>query len=201
MASKTKQNREEGPPWFHGQTADFPGRKCLNGVGPVPARVVFVDRMPTEREVWSGRPYTSKQAQFFLSKLKEIGFDNRIARFTYAMKHCPRKVTADEQHWGERMFREELAALSPEIVVCFGAEPLKAVVGNKYSWEDVHGEFFVPDSVPDCKFSVFATFNLEQVLYLLAFLPGPRSATAGSCIRRTSWSRSETGSRPGEEGR
>ena len=161
----TKSKKEEGPGWFPDQVMDFSGRKCLNGTGPVPARIVFVDRMPTEREVWSKRPYTSRQAQFFLSKLKEVGFDNRIARFTYAMKHCPRKVNAVEQHWSERMFREELAAVGPEVVVCFGAEPLKAVVGNKYNWEDVHGAFFTPDSIPDCKFQVFATFNLEQVLY------------------------------------
>ena len=161
----TKSRKEEGPGWFPDQVMDFSGRKCLNGTGPVPARIVFVDRMPTEREVWSKRPYTSRQAQFFLSKLKEVGFDNRIARFTYAMKHCSRKVNAVEQHWSERMFREELAAVGPEVVVCFGAEPLKAVVGNKYNWEDVHGAFFTPDSIPDCKFQVFATFNLEQVLY------------------------------------
>lgn len=164
----TRKQKEEGPGWFSGQVMDFSGRKCLNGTGPVPARIVFVDRMPTEREVWSKRPYTSRQAQFFLSKLKEVGFDNRIAWFTYAMKHCPKKVTAVEQHWSERMFREELQAVNPEVVVCFGAEPLKAVVGNKYNWEDVHGAFFVPDSIPDCPFQVFATFNLEQVLY------GPR---------------------------
>lgn len=161
----TKTNREEGPGWFSDQVMDFSGRKCLNGIGPVPARIVFVDKMPTEREVWSRRPYTSKQAQFFLSKLKEVGFDNRIARFTYAMKHCPKKVTAVEQHWSERMFREELQAVDPEIIVCFGAEPLKSVVGNKYNWEDVHGAFFTPDSMPGCKFQVFATFNLEQALY------------------------------------
>lgn len=164
----TKKQKEEGPGWFSGQVMDFSGRKCLNGVGPVPSRILFVDGMPSEREVWSKRPYTSKQAQFFLSKLKEIGFDNKIARFTYAMKHCPKKVTAVEQHWSERMFREELQSVNPEVVVCFGADPLKAVVGNKYNWEDVHGAFFVPDSIPDCPFQVFATFNLEQVLY------GPR---------------------------
>ena len=164
----TRKQKEEGPGWFSGQVMDFSGRKCLNGVGPVPSRILFVDGMPSEREVWSKRPYTSKQAQLFLSKLKEIGFDNRLARFTYAMKHCPKKVTAVEQHWSERMFREELQAVNPEVVVCFGADPLKAVVGNKYNWEDVHGAFFVPDSIPDCPFQVFATFNLEQVLY------GPR---------------------------
>jgi len=154
-----------GPPWFRDQALDVDGRKCLNGIGSVPAKVMFVDKMPSEQEIWSKRPYTSKQAQFFLSRLKKSGFDNKKARFTYAMRHCPRKVTADEQKWGRNMFLGELAATNPEIVVCFGAEPLKAVVGPSYSWDDVHGAFFKPDSVANCPFLVFATYNLDQVLY------------------------------------
>ena len=157
--------KEERPRWFSEPTLDFGGRRCLNGVGPVPAKVLFVDKMPTAKEVWSARPYTSRHAQFFLARLGEIGFDNSIARFTYATKHSPKKYSASEVRWGEVMLQDEINAVRPDIVVCFGAEPLKSIVGMSYQWDDVHGAFFRPDSIPDCPFEVFATYNLEQVLY------------------------------------
>ena len=158
-------NEPESPPWFPEQVRDYGARKCLNGTGAIPSKVLFVDRMPAPKEVYSGRPYTSRAAQFLMKMLREIGFDNSKARFTYAMRHVPKKVCADEQKWGMNMLKGELEAVKPDIVVCFGAEPLKAIVGMSYRWDDVHGAFFKPDSVPNCPFEVFATFNLEQVLY------------------------------------
>ena len=154
----------EGPGWFSGQTVELEGRRCLNGTGPVPADIVFVDKAPDQKEVWTGRPYTSKAAQFLMRKLREAGFPVNKARFTYATHHAPKKYTAAEVNWGKRMFAEEMASASPKLVVTFRAEPLKQVVGTSYRWDDVHGCWFRPDSVeypPD----VFATYNLEQVLH------------------------------------
>lgn len=155
---------DESPRWFSEQTRDFGHRKCLNGVGPIPSRVVFVDKMPTEREVWSKKPYSSNTAQFLLKTLRNIGFNINTARFTYMLHHVPKKYNASEVHWGERMFKEELDEVNPEIVVCLGAEPLKAVVGTSYRFDDIHGAFIRPDSIEDCPFLVFSTYSLEQVI-------------------------------------
>lgn len=155
----------ESPGWFKSSVAELDGRKCLNGIGPVPAKLVIVDKIPTEREVWSGKAYTSRSAQFLLSRLKALGFKPNDIRLTYATHHVPKKYNATEVNWGKRMFKEELEACNPEYVVCLGAEPLKAVVGTSYRWDDVHGAFFTPDSVPDCKYKVFATFNVDQVMF------------------------------------
>lgn len=159
----TKDN--EGPGWFSGQTAELEGRRCLNGTGPVPADIVFVDKAPDQREIWTGRPYTSKAAQFLMKKLKEAGFPLNRARFTYATHHCPKRYTAAEVNWGKRMFREELDSVNAPLVVTLGAEPLKAIVGQGYRWDDVHGAWLRPDT-PGCEYiQVFPTFNLEQVLF------------------------------------
>ena len=154
---------EEGPPWFTEPLKDFKGRKCLNGIGPVPSRIMFVDHMPTEREVYTRRPYTSRSGQYLVECLKKVGFDQKDARYTYCVKHVPRKLNAAETKWSRPMFDGEMAAVAPGLVVCFGAEPLKAVVGTTYRWDDVHGAFFVPDSVENCGFTVFATYNIDQV--------------------------------------
>lgn len=159
----TKDN--EGPGWFSGQTVELEGRRCLNGAGPVPADIVFVDKAPDQKEVWTGRPYTSKAAQFLMRKLKEARFPVNKARFTYATHHAPKKYTAAEVNWGKRMFAEEMASVNPKLVVTFGAEPLKQVVGTSYRWDDVHGAWIRPDTIQDCRFEVFPTFNLEQVLF------------------------------------
>ena len=157
----------EGPGWFPEAAADIEGRKCLNGAGPVPANVVFVDKCPSEREVWSKRPYSDRARQFLFAKMKEAGWtpqEIKACRFTYATHHCPKKYSAEEVNWGKRMFQEELASVNPGIVVCLGADPLKQVVGTAYRWDDVHGAFIRPDNL-DCLFDVFATFNLEQVMF------------------------------------
>ena len=153
------------PGWFREQVAEIEGRKCLNGIGPVPCRVLFVQYHPEAYEIVRKAPYSSKQAQFLVSRMKELGLPLAECRKTYSTKHCPRRLNAEEVKWGAQMFLDELGACSPELVVCFGADALKAVVGPTYSFEDVHGAFFVPDSIPDCPFKVFATYNLEQVLY------------------------------------
>lgn len=159
MAVKT-----EGPGWFSGQTAEIDGRKCLNGTGPVPAEIMFVDKCPEETEVYRGKPYSSRTAQFLFKRLKEVGFPLNRARFTYATHHCPKKYSATEVNWGKNMFREELEAVNPLYVVTFGAEPLKQVVGIQYRWDDAHGAWIKPDTIPDCPFQVFPTFNLAQVM-------------------------------------
>ena len=158
-----KSKKEEGPGWFSGQTAEIDGRKCLNGVGPVPAKIMFVAKGPNSLEVSSGRAYTSGDLERFKKKLRAAGFPMNQARLTYATHHIPKKKSADEVNWGRRMFEEELEAVRPYLVVCLGADALKAVVGTSYRWDDVHGCWFRPDSVPDCQFEVFATFTPEQV--------------------------------------
>ena len=160
-----KKPTEEGPAWFSGEILEAEGRRFLNGAGPVPARIMFVQQVPEEREVWSKKPYTSRPAQFMLKLLKEAGLPNGVSRFTYAVKHAPKKMSAAETKICTRMFREELAAVRPEIVVCFGSEALKSVVGQSYRWDDVHGAFFRPDSIEDCPFEVFATYKPEAVLF------------------------------------
>ena len=154
---------EEGPPWFKEPLKDFKGRKCLNGIGPVPADIMFVDHIPTEREVYLRRPYTSRSGQYLVDCLRKVGFDQSKARYTYCVKHVPRKLNAAETKWAKPMFAGEMDAVAPKLVVCFGAEPLKAVVGTQYRWDDVHGAFFVPDTVENCQFTVFATYNIDQV--------------------------------------
>jgi len=159
---------EEGPGWFREPFSEIDGRKCLNGTGPVPAKVLFVDKVPDEREVWTRKPYSGRTGQFLFECLKKAGWSKeqiKACRFTYATHHAPKKYTAAEVNWGKRMFREELYETGAEIVVCFGAEPLKQVVGPTYRWDDVHGAFIKPDSIEDCWFTMFPTFNLEQVLF------------------------------------
>lgn len=159
------KHENDGPGWFSGQTAELEGRRCLNGVGPVPADIVFVDKVPDQREVWTGKPYSSRTAQFLRKKLKDAGFQVNRARFTYATHHCPKRYTAAEVNWGERMFHEEMASIKAPLVVTLGAEPLKAVVGPTYRWDDVHGAWISPDT-PGCEgINVFPTFSLEQVLF------------------------------------
>ena len=160
-----RSQNDEGPAWFSGEILEEGGRRFLNGAGPIPSKIAFVQFSPEAREVWSKRPYSSRHAQFMLKMLREAGMPNGASRFTYAVKHAPKKMTAAETKVCTRMFREELAACSPSLVVCFGSEALKAVVGGSYRWDDVHGAFFRPDSIENCPFEVFATYKPEAVLF------------------------------------
>ena len=158
------KDMDEGPGWFHETLLETGGRKFLNGIGKVPCEVLFVALQPTEREIAIRRPWSSRDAEFLKKALRKAGMDFSKCRFTYLVKHHPKKLTAAESKVCARMFQEELAACSPQIVVTLGAEPLKGVVGTSYRWDDVHGSFIVPDSVPDCAFRVFPTFSMAQVV-------------------------------------
>ena len=120
--SKAKPKKlEEGPGWFREPFSEIDGRKCLNGTGPVPAKVLFVDKVPDEREVWTRKPYSGRTGQFLFECLKKAGWSKeqiRACRFTYATHHAPKKYTAAEVNWGKRMFREELYETGAEIEEC-----------------------------------------------------------------------------------
>lgn len=161
--TKPAASKDEGPGWFRDTLLETGGRKFLNGIGKVPCEVLFVALQPTEREIAIRRPWSSRDAEFLKKAMGKAGMDFSKCRFTYLVKHHPKKLTAAELKMCARMFREELEACSPQIVVTLGAEPLKGVVGTSYRWDDVHGSFIVPDSIENCPFRVFPTFSMSQV--------------------------------------
>lgn len=139
-AQKAARKAEEYaalPGWFDGPCSQdaIPGRACLNGSGPVPAKVAFVLPAPTAGEVYKKSPFGSDQAKALFRLMRRSGFVPDEAYCTYAVKYAQKgskKLTTADARACSRMLDEEIAAVDPDVIVASGALALFAVAGREY---------------------------------------------------------------------
>lgn len=113
------------------------------GEGPVKtARLVFIGEQPGDREDLAGHPFVGPAGRVLDVAIEAAEIDRRTAWLTNAVKHFSweqrgkrrihRKPKADEIRACRPWLEAELAALSPELVVCLGATAAQAVLGSAF---------------------------------------------------------------------
>ena len=138
-----KTTKPAGPEWLD-DVATIDGDKWLMGYGDMPAKYMFILDRPSPEDARSNRILSSNAGSKLQRILNNIGFNVSEAYFTNAVKYLPpgnRAVNAGDLKKCKPMLQEEIARCKPEVIVCMGANPLKAICGNKSKLTDVRGTF------------------------------------------------------------
>jgi DNA polymerase len=147
-----------------------PATQTVFGEGRVRARLMLVGEMPGDREDRAGRPFVGPAGRELDEALELAGIDRAGVYITNVVKHfkfeqrgrrrihsTPKKSEIDACFpW----LREELAVVSPEVLVILGATAGKALLGSTFRLRDVRGVRIDSDLAP----YVSATIHPSAIL-------------------------------------
>jgi uracil-DNA glycosylase len=139
------------------------------GEGSSSASILLVGEQPGDREDLQGRPFVGPAGQLLDKCLALAGIDRADVYITNAVKHFkwePRgkirlhkKPTSLEitacRPWLER----EIAAVTPQVIVCLGATAAQALLGSQFRLTKHRGEVFPTEYGP-----VTATIHPSAIL-------------------------------------
>lgn len=131
------------------------------GTGNPGARVVLVGEQPGDVEDRRGLPFVGPAGTLLQKAVAEAGYPQGSVYVTNAVKHFrfeergKRRIhqTPGPEHiracvpW----VRAELAALSPDVVVCLGATAVKALLGTGYRVTKDRGALLPFEAFPDAR--------------------------------------------------
>ena len=149
----------------------FPAEKLVFGDGSVAAKVVLIGEAPGEKEVEQGKPFVGKAGKNLDEFLSISGIDRGQLYVTNAVKLRPckegksgrmvnRAPTKEEIETFRPFLLQEIALISPAVVVTLGNTPLFAVTGEKLSIGDCHGKMLTWNGI-----SLFPMYHPASVIY------------------------------------
>ena len=113
------------------------------GEGPPTARIMLVGEQPGDKEDLAGKPFVGPAGQMLDRALEEAGIDRSQVYVTNAVKHfkfVPRgkirlhqKPNTAEIKACQPWYKQELAAIKPELVVAMGATAAQSVLGKDHA--------------------------------------------------------------------
>jgi len=122
------------------------------GEGPQDAKVVMVGEQPGDEEDRRGHPFVGPAGRLLGKAMQEAGLDRDKIYVTNAVKHFKwvergkRRIHAKpngmEISACKPWLEAELAAITPELVVCLGATAAQSLMGNAFRITKERGHFF-----------------------------------------------------------
>lgn len=146
--------------------------QAVFGEGPARARVAMVGEMPGDHEDRAGRVFVGPAGRELDKALEHVGIDRSDVYITNVVKHfkfeergkrrihqTPKKSEVDAcLPW----LREELALVTPEVLVILGATAGKALLGSGFRLGAVRGQPI------DCALATFVTATTHPSAILRA---------------------------------
>jgi uracil-DNA glycosylase family 4 len=164
MAKAKKEVKPIGPEWLD-DVATIDGDKWLPGYGELPAKYMIILERPTREDALANKILTSKAGTKLFRILTRMGFNVSEAYFTNAVKYMTpgnRAVNAGDLKKCARYLKEEIERCQPEVIVCMGANALKALMGRKAKLGTVRGSFI---DYPDMEgVKIFAAYSPGYIL-------------------------------------
>lgn len=137
-------------------------RKVVWGIGPVPAKIMFVAEAPGNREDELGVPffYKAKAARELDKLLKDNHLSRSVVYITNTVKcHVPKdanptpeQIATCTRSWLE----EEIKLVQPQIVATLGAISTRYFLGSNIPMEYIHG---IPVKMPDRDFDILPIYH------------------------------------------
>jgi DNA polymerase len=117
-----------------------PATQVVVGEGPTKARVMLVGEQPGDREDVAGHPFVGPAGRILDEGLERAGIARSDAFVTNVVKHFrfrqrgKRRIHQTPDRWQVNAclpwLHAELAAVSPEALVCLGATAAQALLGS-----------------------------------------------------------------------
>lgn len=129
-----------------------PGRRLVWGEGPVSARVAIVGEAPGDKEDKLGRPFVGAAGKLLEIELARAGLDRADIWITNIVKCRPTRKAAgvtvnrpptvkEINAWKEALMKE-LEIVSPQIIICAGAQAAKVLIRKGFALTKDRGKWF-----------------------------------------------------------
>jgi uracil-DNA glycosylase len=146
------------------------GTQTVFGEGAASSTVMLVGEQPGDQEDLAGRPFVGPAGRLLDEALEEAGIDRRAAYVTNVVKHFKweprgkRRIHA-KPSWTETVacrpwLDEELAVVSPRVLVCLGATAAQSLLGRDFRVSRQRGELVDSPLAPH----VLATVHPSSIL-------------------------------------
>jgi len=158
------KEKKEGPEWLD-RVSVIDGDKWLTGYGPMPAQYMIITDRPTPEDVRTGKVLAGPAGDKLFSLLTRLGFNKAETYFTSAVKYAPagnRAVNAGDLKLCRPFLENEIKRCAPEVIVCMGANAVKAVLGRKAKLSTTRGVFVDHPELEGVK--VFPVYNPSYIL-------------------------------------
>jgi DNA polymerase len=120
------------------------------GEGPVPAAMMLVGEQPGDQEDKRGAPFVGPAGRVLDDALEVAGIDRGTVYVTNAVKHFKweargkrrihKRPNASEIEACALWLREEIAHVSPAVIVAMGATAVRAVLGGTRAIASLRGQ-------------------------------------------------------------
>ena len=131
----------------------YPDREwvLVFGEGPAQARLMLVGEAPGEQEAMLGRPFVGKAGKLLDAFIAGTGLEREQMYVTNTVKFRPSRVSkagrvVNRTPTGEEIaaflpfLKREIAQVNPACVVTLGNVPLRALLGEKETIGQAHGQ-------------------------------------------------------------
>jgi len=160
-------------------------RNIVFGEGNPRARVVFIGEGPGADEDRQGRPFVGRAGQLLTRMIAAMGLDRSQVYIANVVKCRPpenRDPDAVEIQTCFPFLEEQIAAISPEVIVTLGRIAAHTLLGTRESISSLRGRFsdrkgipvmptyhpsFLLRQEPDRRFKAEAWSDLQKVMELL----------------------------------
>jgi len=119
------------------------------GEGNINAEIMFVGEAPGADEDATGRPFIGKAGQLLDTALKSLGINRENCYIANICKCRPEnnRVPHDDEAFSCLPFLErQISLISPKIIVCMGATPLKYLIDKKAQITKLRGQWISKDN-------------------------------------------------------
>jgi DNA polymerase len=128
------------------------GRPPVFGGGAVTARLAIIGEAPAERDEATGLPFSGPAGSLLDHLLRRAGLKRDDLWLTNVVKCRPVKTDgrfvrnrpptqAEIRSWADEL-SQELGAIKPRVVLCFGATAAAAVIGKGFRLTQQRGQWF-----------------------------------------------------------
>jgi len=119
------------------------------GEGNINAEIMFVGEAPGADEDATGRPFVGKAGKLLDLALKSLGLNREDCYIANICKCRPEnnRVPHDDEAYSCFPFLEkQISMISPKVIVCLGATPLKYLIDKNAQITKIHGQWLTKDT-------------------------------------------------------
>ena len=121
------------------------------GVGNPEAEVLFIGEGPGENEDLQGEPFVGRGGKLLDTMLEAVGLSRKHNIYIANMVKCRppknRDPLPEEQDACGNWLKQQMALISPKIVVCLGRIAAFRMISEDFKVTRQHGQFFEKDGV------------------------------------------------------
>lgn len=139
----------------------FPGKVFVFGTGNAEADVVIIGESPGPPDILSKKPFNGPAGDLLRKILSSVGLKADECWLTNVVKFVSQgdEITNEVTTFFTPYLYREVLAVNPQLLICLGNTPTKALLNKKEAISKIRGEFYEFEGI-----QVMPTFNPAYLL-------------------------------------